>query len=445
GLCLNGAVCLLPLSDSQVEGYLLGFGKGELWESVRGDGELLEFVRVPLFLSMVVVAGVSLRRWGELRRDERLDFLLDAYVCRMLERRVDSRFYEKGMPSDERTLEWLGWLASGLEKHSMTEFLIERLEPIWLDSKRDKRIYKVILGLVYGCFTGLIFQDISMTACGIVVLSINTDDKYNGFYANPGETEVMKFSWKQYRQLCREILLLPIRIRQVFTMRIKDFFMHIKQVFMNKKILGYQILCTFFSLLFLALFLSYNFKSNYLILFAIFNLMPSLLLVVTRIVVIIIELVFLIYAGGIVTVLFIVFGGLKTQELNYTKYPNEGIWHSLLNGVFLTIIILSISIIMNLFLKSNNSELTSEILLLLLLLLSKFLLLFVFIIFGTCILQHLILRITFFLTKKAPWNYARFLNYATEKMLLQRVGGGYRFIHRLLQERLAWRYNNQQK
>ncbi|NES08375.1 MAG: hypothetical protein F6K22_39895 [Okeania sp. SIO2F4] len=52
---------------------------------------------------------------------------------------------------------------------------------------------------------------------------------------------------------------------------------------------------------------------------------------------------------------------------------------------------------------------------------------------------------TIFPTKKAPWNYARFLNYATEKMLLQRVGGGYRFIHRLLQERLAWRYTNQEK
>ncbi|MEA5508769.1 hypothetical protein VB715_03245 [Crocosphaera sp. UHCC 0190] len=35
-----------------------------------------------------------------------------------------------------------------------------------------------------------------------------------------------------------------------------------------------------------------------------------------------------------------------------------------------------------------------------------------------------------------PWNYARFLDYCTEQLLLQRVGGGYRFIHRLLQEHL---------
>jgi hypothetical protein len=36
-----------------------------------------------------------------------------------------------------------------------------------------------------------------------------------------------------------------------------------------------------------------------------------------------------------------------------------------------------------------------------------------------------------------PWNYARFLNYANERLFLQRVGGRYRFIHDLLQEHLT--------
>ncbi len=153
GLCLNGTVCLQPLSDVQVEGYFLGFGKYELWESVRCDGELLEFVRVPLFLSMVIVTDVSLGIWGSLRGDERLDFLLDAYVCRILERQVDSRFYgEKGVPSDEKTLEWLGWLGYQLEKHSMTEFLIERLRYSWVEKKRE--------GIIVNIFT-LIFLVVS--------------------------------------------------------------------------------------------------------------------------------------------------------------------------------------------------------------------------------------------------------------------------------------------
>jgi hypothetical protein len=36
-----------------------------------------------------------------------------------------------------------------------------------------------------------------------------------------------------------------------------------------------------------------------------------------------------------------------------------------------------------------------------------------------------------------PWNYARFLDYAVDRIFLQKVGGGYIFIHRLLMEHFA--------
>ena len=36
-----------------------------------------------------------------------------------------------------------------------------------------------------------------------------------------------------------------------------------------------------------------------------------------------------------------------------------------------------------------------------------------------------------------PWNYARFLDYAVEHLLLQKIGGGYMFIHRLMLEHFA--------
>ncbi|MEG4272719.1 MULTISPECIES: hypothetical protein [unclassified Microcoleus] len=53
------------------------------------------------------------------------------------------------------------------------------------------------------------------------------------------------------------------------------------------------------------------------------------------------------------------------------------------------------------------------------------------------VIQHFILRFLLWFNGHIPWNYARFLNYATERMLLQRVGGRYRFIHRFLQEYFA--------
>ena len=36
-----------------------------------------------------------------------------------------------------------------------------------------------------------------------------------------------------------------------------------------------------------------------------------------------------------------------------------------------------------------------------------------------------------------PLNYIGFLNYASERVFLQKVGGGYIFIHRLLLEHFA--------
>lgn len=48
--------------------------------------------------------------------------------------------------------------------------------------------------------------------------------------------------------------------------------------------------------------------------------------------------------------------------------------------------------------------------------------------------QHFILRLIFIPDRHIHWNYARFLNYCTERLLLQRVGRRYRFIHKLLED-----------
>jgi len=56
---------------------------------------------------------------------------------------------------------------------------------------------------------------------------------------------------------------------------------------------------------------------------------------------------------------------------------------------------------------------------------------------GIPCLQHLILRFLLWRNDLAPWPYARFLDHATERIFLRKVGGGYIFIHRLLQDYFA--------
>src|SRR5262249_37661593 len=56
---------------------------------------------------------------------------------------------------------------------------------------------------------------------------------------------------------------------------------------------------------------------------------------------------------------------------------------------------------------------------------------------GAALLQHFTLRFILWCRGLAPWHYARFLDQATERIFLQRVGGRYRFLHGLLRDHFA--------
>jgi hypothetical protein len=56
---------------------------------------------------------------------------------------------------------------------------------------------------------------------------------------------------------------------------------------------------------------------------------------------------------------------------------------------------------------------------------------------GIACIQHFVLRWLLWREGAIPWNYPRFLDYAAEHILLQKVGGGYMFVHRFLLEYFA--------
>jgi hypothetical protein len=61
---------------------------------------------------------------------------------------------------------------------------------------------------------------------------------------------------------------------------------------------------------------------------------------------------------------------------------------------------------------------------------------------GRACLQHLVLRLGLQYYNCMPRHYADFLDYAAERLFLRRVGGGYIFIHRLLQKYFATMYQS---
>ena len=56
---------------------------------------------------------------------------------------------------------------------------------------------------------------------------------------------------------------------------------------------------------------------------------------------------------------------------------------------------------------------------------------------GFSCIEHLLLRLVLVWNDFAPWRYADFLDYASERILLRKVGGGYMFIHGYLLEYFA--------
>jgi serine/threonine protein kinase/DNA polymerase III delta prime subunit len=56
---------------------------------------------------------------------------------------------------------------------------------------------------------------------------------------------------------------------------------------------------------------------------------------------------------------------------------------------------------------------------------------------GVAYVQHFVLRLLLWCERSVPLNYPRFLDYAAERILLRKVGGGYIFVHRLLLEYFA--------
>lgn len=156
---LNGSICLKELRDEQIAAYLRDVGRPELWQSISAHPDLLTLLRAPLLLSITVLAyptGAD-QQWQQLQTThDQLQYLLDAYVERMMQRQFKSRAYGNGkVPTPRQTQYWLVWLARQMQQQSQTEFLIEELQPSML-SRQGQFHYSLMIRLSLGLFGGLL-------------------------------------------------------------------------------------------------------------------------------------------------------------------------------------------------------------------------------------------------------------------------------------------------
>ena len=138
-LKLDKAIVLQSLSIAQVDAYLIS--RGQPLEGLRAtlhqDATLRELAQSPLMLSIMALAYIRMPAdmavsLGSHERGREL--LFDVYVERMSRYRGGDREF---LPQD--SVKWLSWLAVMMDRQNRTMFFLENLQPDWLPQSVHKR------------------------------------------------------------------------------------------------------------------------------------------------------------------------------------------------------------------------------------------------------------------------------------------------------------------
>ncbi|MCT7959874.1 NACHT domain-containing protein [Laspinema sp. D1] len=398
-LNFKSAIYLQPLSLGQVSEYLANLGGNRAIDiaTFQADPLLVELAKTPLMLNIIAVVYQGNYVKNDLKSqslEARRRWLFDAYINQMWYRHSpEKRPYNK-----EIMLQWLSWLAQLMHQESQTLFFLDRLQPKWLESRLQNQI-------PWG--VGLLFGLIGGTIVGMVLwLTV-------GFFLEP--------FWGMVISLIFVLVFgLPFGIWATLT------------VGREKKIQPVETLNWSWDAVKKALSLGLG--------LGVITWMISGMIGF----VIVAPLVVLVYE-------------LKGGDLDSKQFPNQGILQSLKNAAILAAIAASV--------LGVTAGLMSEQILTLIIgpastsaklgtdwmqeftvraILSGILvgLFYGLNQAGTACIQHLTMRVLLYWQGSIPWNYTRFLDYARKLIFLQRVGGGYLFIHRLLLEHFTTIYKS---
>jgi hypothetical protein len=383
---LQGAVLLQPMTPQQIDEYLGGAGVAlsAVRETLQDDSTLQELAEIPLMLSIMTLAyqGASVEDLQALDTVKaRRQHLFDTYVRRMFERRRADQPY-----SPQQTTRWLAWLARKMSEHAQSVFLIEGLQPDRLPARTQRQV-RIVAGWIVGLGVGLVIGLAFGLAFGLgagLFYGLGAG-LFFGMVFGLGKlgairpVEALKLSWE-------------------FGLAIG---------------LGAGL---FFGL--------------------VGGLVGGLG----------VGLVVGLYIGLYVGLFFGLVFGLTGAEIEAKMVPNQGIRRSAKNALITGLGLgpaagIGLGLVGGLF---SGPAAGLRVGLVFGLVFGPGVGLYFGMVFGgEAVIKHLILR--YFLWRKGylPWNLVRFLDYAAERIFLRKVGGGYIFVHRLLQDHFALLYEGQ--
>ena len=409
---LRGAVALEPLSDRQIQTYLQQVEREGLWQQIQKTPEMQQMLepndgeagllRVPLFVSLaasIYDANQPFRTKGELLEryiDRQLRFDIRSSDRRKeLERRKWAYATPEKEPSVKLTLSYLAWLARQLDKSSEVNFLLEKMQPSWLEKPQHKRLYRLTIALFF-VLTNFNISINGLIGCLITGLIFALIPGLNDI--QPVESFQFTMSRARRRKITREF----------------------KKYGLTGALIG-------------GLFLGLIFVVSCLIVL----LERGASLIYSLNVGLRVGLNLGLPGGLIIGLISGLVGGITSglkQDIKQRSYPNQGIRSSFYNFCFFIIIVFAISLAS--FLLGSIPAMNFFTVIGLLIVVSGPTCVFLSC-GGLAFVRHFCLRFVLAYTGTFPFFCVRFLNYCSERRLLQRIGGRYRFIHRELLEHFA--------
>ena len=155
-LRLETAVHLQPLTPAQIDAYLQTGDKSltTMRQTIQQDPHLQEMAQSPLMLSIMALAYRHLPAEdlsGQSTSQNRRQHLFDTYVIQMGRRKGETYHY-----SLDETRRWLSWIAQKLHQQDQTIFMLEMLQPGWLDGRGHLWLYIFITRLTGGLLIALL-------------------------------------------------------------------------------------------------------------------------------------------------------------------------------------------------------------------------------------------------------------------------------------------------
>lgn len=403
-LRLRSAVVVQPLTPHQVEDYLdrIGDPVKTHCTALCQDSSLGKLLETPLMLWVATLAyrDAPAEFAQQDTIDQRHGQLFANFVDAMFKRRsVETRY------TRTQTIFWLSWLASTLTRNNQAVFHLEDLQVGWLPTRTRKERWLLTLGvavanglaagLIFGLAIGLIFVLWTLTLRPSEALSLGL--YYGLHFVLPGGL---------IAGLLVGLSAALVELRPVETMRFTLADMRSR----IPKAMRYGLLGGLSGGLLGGLSdgLSSGLSSG-----LIFGLIVGL---------------FVALLGGLINLLY-------AESVETRISPNQGTRRSLLMALSAFLIFgLTVGLIILL-----TSVIRNEILYNVFIWISIYIGLFAGMIGwlidgGLFFLSHFVIRLALRISGLAPFNYVRFLNYATDRLFLYRVGGGYIFVHRLLRE-----------